>query len=915
MKNQMDTQPSLKQENIPLQTYTLPAEDVLAALETSVHGLSESEVQLRLMRFGPNILPEPGSLSVFQLFLSQFLSPLIYVLFAAAVISLFLAEYADAGFIAAVLLINAIIGTTQEFHAQRSAETLRNLISATAVVMREGESLEIDASQLVVGDIVLLESGDKVPADLRLIHEFDLEIDESLLTGESLAVSKDATATLESEGALGDRINMAYSGSLVNRGRGRGVVIATGEATEVGHLAESLQDDTTKPPLILRMEKFTMGITIALGFVVLALAGVEYYNGTEWHEIFMISVALAVSAIPEGLPVALTVALAIGMNRMSKRNVIVRRLVAVEALGSCTVIASDKTGTLTMNQLTAKEIGLPSQDYYQITGASNTPEGTVKSLADPIDEHSHNQLQDLARAAVLCNEGFFGKRGEEWVSHGDAVDVALLVMGHKMGLSQAEAQQTYPLIASIPYESEFGYAATLHALDDNNYLILVKGALERLMPMCQDMSGKHESSPLNQPLLETQMETMAHEGFRALAFAHAILPKSQDIADFGREDLTGLSLLGLVGMIDPLRSEAKAAVQACHQAGIRACMITGDHPATAFAIAHKINLVEHPEQVVTGNQLRETAKLGQEALLELVANANVFARVEPSQKVDIVKLLQASGHFVAVTGDGANDAPALIASHVGIAMGKRGTDVAKECADLVIADDNFSSIVAGVEEGRVAYQNIRKVIFLLISTGAAELVLFFLSLLSGLPLPLTAVQLLWLNLVTNGIQDVALAFEPREGNEMKRPPRNPQEPIFNRIMLERVLISALMIGVLAFLTFQSLLNAGMNTDEARNSTLLLMVLFENVHAFNSRSETRSVFYHNPFANPLLFYGIIIAQAVHIATMYIPGLNNILGMQPVSLSHWFQLLLIAMVILFTMEAHKWVRHTWPVQTKS
>ncbi len=888
--------------------HAFTAEQALTELESSVLGLSQSEVAARLTRFGPNQLPEPESLTITHLFFSQFLSPLIYILLAAALISLSLSEFADAGFIAAVLLINAAIGTTQEYHAQRSAETLRKLISATAVALREGEYIEINAAELVPGDMVLLESGAKVPADIRLTQEYDLEVDESLLTGESLPVAKDPECLLEPDTPLGDRKNMVYSGSLINRGRGRGVVTATGSATEIGLLAESLQQDTTTPPLIQRMEKFTSGIAIALGVVVLVLAAVEYYNGTSWHEVFMVSVALAVSAIPEGLPVALTVALAIGMNRMSNRNVIVRKLVAVEALGSCTVIASDKTGTLTMNQLTAREIALAGMGSWKISGGSNSPYGTIENPELSANESTHIQLKNIARAAVLCNEGFFGRHDREWVSHGDAVDVALLVMGHKIGLSQAEALQRYPLKASIPYESEFGYAASLHARGDD-YLILVKGSLEKLLPMCQTMVGEHGICPLDAPLLEQQLDTMAKEGYRTLAFAHGIIPNTTDITDFGREDLKKLCMLGLVGMIDPLRNEAKAAVQACHQAGIRACMITGDHPSTAFAIAYEIKLAEHPEQVVTGAMIRETEKMGKTQLLELVSKANVFARVEPSQKVDIVKALQASGHFVAVTGDGANDAPALTASHVGIAMGKRGTDVAKECADLIIADDNFSSIVAGVEEGRIAYQNIRKVIFLLISTGAAELVLFFLSLLSGLPLPLTAIQLLWLNLVTNGIQDVALAFEPREGNEMSRPPRHPQEPVFNRIMLERVLISACVIGALAFLTFQSLLASGMAIDAARNSTLLLMVLFENVHAFNSRSESRSVFFHNPLSNPLLFFGVLVAQAVHIASMYIPGLSTVLGVQPVELQHWLNLLLIAMLLLLIMETHKWLRAKW------
>lgn len=888
--------------------YAVTAEEVLAASESSIHGISQAEAAARLIEFGPNRLPEPGAPGVISLFMSQFLSPLIYVLLAAAVVSLLLEEFADAGFISAVLLVNAIIGTVQEYHAHRSAEALRSLVSSRALIMRDGESCEINAAELVPGDIVLLEGGAKVPADIRLFQEFDLEVDESLLTGESSPVQKSAPDVLAVDTPLAERVNMLFSGTLVNRGRGRGVVVATGSATEIGHIAEALgQKGSMKPPLILRMERFTMGIAMALGFAVIMLAAVEMYNGIGWHEMFMVSVALAVSAIPEGLPVALTVALAIGMNRMARRNVIVRKLVAVEALGSCTVIASDKTGTLTMNQLTVRHIAMPLSPPWQVSGESMSPEGSVVPDSGLLSDREELQLEHLCRAAVLCNEGFFGKRDEQWVGHGDAVDVALLVMAHKAGMTQAGALSRYPQRSAIPYESEFGYAASLHQDDERN-LVLVKGAPERLLPMCGSMASADGDMPIDAAQVEQQMEALAGEGYRMLAFAHAEIPAMDDVASFDRSCLRGLTLLGMVGMIDPLRAEAKAAVRACHLAGVRVCMITGDHPSTSFTIARELHLVENPGQVITGGQLSEM-ETDEKALNEVVSGANVFARVEPRQKVVIVQALQRCGHFVAVTGDGANDAPALIAAHVGVSMGKRGTDVARESSDLVITDDNFASIVAGVEEGRVAYRNIRKVIFLLISTGAAELVLFFLSLLSGLPLPLTAVQLLWLNLVTNGIQDVALAFEPAEGNEMRQPPRRPKEPIFNRIMIERVLVSAGVIGFLAFAVFQALLSGGMSVEEARNSTLLLMVLFENVHAFNSRSESRSVLTHNPLGNPLLFFGTLTAQAIHIAAIYIPGLNSVLGMMPVSFTHWLELLAVAFSILLAMELHKWLRRSW------
>ena len=894
--------------------YTLSVDEVLKAYESFSYGLKQSEAAVRLEQHGRNALPEAAGSTLFQLILSQFLSPLIYVLLAAAVISLLLEEFADAGFIFGVLVINAVIGVIQEFHAQKSAEALRSMVSDHATVMRDGDTFEISTDELVPGDIVLLESGSKIPADIRLVHSFGLEVDESLLTGESAAVNKRSDIELEPDTPMADRINMLYSGTIVSRGRGQGVVTSTGLKTELGYLAQMLgSSEEVKAPLVLRMEKFTIGIAIALGTVVTILAAIEFQHGTGWHEIFMVSVALAVSAIPEGLPVALTVALAIGMNRMSRRNVIIRRLVAVESLGSCTVIASDKTGTLTMNQLSVGKVVIPGSSEWEITGKGDIPEGGAISSGSSLSDEEDLLLEKICQTAVLCNEGILSQRDGEWVTHGDAVDVALLIMAHKMGVIQAPTQNRHPLIAQIPYESERGFAATLHG-DATEGHLFVKGALEQLIPMCSQMEQAGASVPLDAEVAMREMEILAEQGYRTLALAQGTLPgNSPDELD--HKHLKGLTLLGIVAMSDPLRVESQAAVYACRQAGIRTCMITGDHPSTAFAIAQEIGLAEHINQVVTGHDLKTVdGDDNKHAFDELVAGSNVFARVEPRQKASIVHSLQRAGHFVAVTGDGANDAPSLTAAHVGVAMGKRGTDVAKECSDLVITDDNFASIVAGVEEGRIVYRNIRKVIFLLISTGAAELVLFFLAMLAGQPLPLTAVQLLWLNLVTNGIQDVALAFEPGEGNEMKQPPRDPDEPIFNRIMIERTLISAAVMGALAFLVFQYLYSLGMELESARNSTLLLMVLFENVHVFNCRSEGRSLFLHNPLRNRLLLFGTLAAQLIHIGAMYWSPMAGLLHIQPVSLDHWFELLGIALSMLVVMELHKWLHRQWGIYSK-
>jgi magnesium-transporting ATPase (P-type) len=885
-----------------------PAEAVLEALQASPYGLVQPEATARLETYGPNELPKPRPPGLSQVFLRQFASPLIYVLLAAAVLSLFIQHWSDAGFIAAVLLINAIIGTVQEFSAQRAATALNELVATRCRVLRDGDSYEIDATGLVPGDIVLLESGDRVPADLRLLGANDLEVDESLLTGESMPVLKDHMRVLEAGTVLAERKNMAFAGTLVARGRGRGVVVATGLSTALGQIAaDVLSLALGQAPLVVRMERFTRFVAIVVGVAAAIMAVVALWQGMSYSEVFLLAVALAVSAIPEGLPVALTVALATGMHRMAKRHVIIRRLVAVEALGSCTFIATDKTGTLTVNQLTARRILFPGLEPWEISGEGMVPEGMILTPRGAPVAEEKVLLERLCQAAVLSSEAFLGHRDGGWIWYGDAVDVALLAMAHKAGVIREELLNVFPELVVIPFESDRMYAASLNRVEGRP-LASVKGALERVLPMCTKMATTSGDVPIDLAAIEAQAHTLAQQGYRVLALADGHVD-ADSIDTFSGEHLHDLTLLALVGMMDPLRPEAKAALAACRRAGIEVAMVTGDHPQTALAIARELELVERDDQIVTGPQLRQAEDEG--TVDSLTRDARVFARVEPHQKLDIVQSLQRQGHFVAVSGDGANDAPALHAAQVGIAMGRSGTDVARESADMIITDDNFASVVAGVEEGRIAYANVRKVIFLLVSTGAAELVLFTLALFTAQPLPLLAVQLLWLNLVTNGIQDVALAFEPGEGDELHRPPRRPQEPVFNRLMVERVVVSALVIGSIAFAVYQWFLERGFNLDEARNGTLLLMVLFENIHVFNSRSETRSVFRHSPLRNPFLLFGTAAAQLVHIGAMYTPGLRDVLGIQPVSLQHWLELLWLALSVLVAMELHKWLR-SWLVR---
>lgn len=883
--------------------YSVSKAELFASLDTSEHGLAREEAASRLALHGPNILPTARPPGVVSVFIRQFKSPLIYVLFAAAGLSIVIREWSDAAFIFAVLLINAIIGTIQEYSAQKAAISLQKMITTRCRVIRQGEAYEIGSEELVPGDLLLLESGDRVPADVRLISANELEISEAAITGESIPVIKDADLIIEQDSVLGDRLNMAFAGTLVNSGRSRAIVVKTGRNTELGSIASAvISGSSAKAPLLIRMEKFTHRIALFVGLAAICMASVAFIQGTPLTEVFLLAVALAVSAIPEGLPVALTVALAIGMRRMSKRNVIIRRLVAVESLGSCTYIATDKTGTLTVNQLTVKRISTPDGRHWKVTGEGTDPEGKITELETDSAGHDDSILKRLCTAAVITNEGFYGRRDGGWVYHGDAVDVALLVFAHKAGYVKADVMAEYPEQASIAFESKRLFSASLNKAGEKNR-IFIKGAYERLLLKCTAMATNNGDIPVSRVEIENQAEDLAKQGYRVIALAEGdIVLEPGEV--FSEEHIHGLTLLGLVGMIDPLRNEARTAVAKCEDAGIEVAMVTGDHPITALAIARDLGFDSDIKSIVTGLNLKQ-AKDDRE-LDAMTAGRHVFARVEPRQKLDIVQSIQRQGHYVAVSGDGANDAPALRVAHVGVAMGKSGTDVARESADIIITDDNFSSIVAGVEEGRIAYANVRKVIFLLISTGAAEIVLFTLALLTGLPLPLVAVQLLWLNLVTNGIQDVALAFEAGEGDELSRPPRSTSEPIFDRLMIERVIISALVIGLVAFGVFEYLLNKGYTLEQARNGTLLLMVLFENIHVFNCRSETRSVFKHNPLSNPILLVGTFTAQIVHIGAMYTPWLNEVLGVQPVSFDQWIELLSIAFTVMVAMELHKLFR---------
>ncbi|MDH3747520.1 MAG: HAD-IC family P-type ATPase [Gammaproteobacteria bacterium] len=867
--------------------------EVFRALKVGRDGLDEGQARERLKSYGPNQMPRRPPPSVLQIALRQFRSPLIYLLGAAALISIFMHEYKDAAFITGVLVINGLIGTIQETRAERASQALQQLLRINGTVRRNGEVQEVDAEIIVPGDIVYLESGNRVPADIRLVSSQGLEIDESLLTGESVPVSKDADWIGEPGTVQADRKNMAYAGSIIARGRSQGVVVATGASSFLGSLAlDALSPSGGKPPLVERMEVFTKRIAIAvLGAAAFIAAVGMLLGGFEIQEMFLFGVALAVSAVPEGLPVAMTVALAIGATRMARRGVIIRQLAAVEGLGSCTLIATDKTGTLTCNELTVNEVRLPDGSVFSVTGQGFAPEGEFLLDGSPLRPDGAAKLSNLARASVLCNEAELHRRDHHYVWRGDPTDVAMLTMAYKLGWRKEDTLVQLPEVNRIPFEPEKQFAATYH-LDGEVMRVMVKGAPECVFGMVTD-------DPVTLDRLRRMAEEMAAAGFRVLGLADGVAATGLD-HHLAPPEPTDLRCLGLVGMIDPLRPGVVKAIANVHRAGVRTIMITGDHPKTALAIAQQLGLAATPNQVVTGRELQDAVP---EDLPRIIANARVFARVAPHQKLQIVDAARAHGDFVAVTGDGVNDAPALQEANIGVAMGRSGTDVARETAEMVIADDHFATITAGIEEGRIAYDNIRNVIYLLISTGAAEVVLVALALSTGSPLPLLPVQLLWLNLVTNGIQDVALAFESGDESIRWRKPRPPKEPIFNQLMVERTVIAALFMGVVGFGLFTWALANGWSEVSARNALLLLMVLFENVHIFNCRSEIRSVFSRSPLKSPVLMIGMLLAFSVHVAMLYLPIGSAFLATEAVSGDTWILLLSLSLPVLLVMELHK------------
>jgi potassium/sodium efflux P-type ATPase len=881
-----------------LNWYRLGVREVFEELQTTEFGLSDEEARQRRKQYGPNKLAEEERISEFRILLHQFASPLIYILLIAGIVTILLREYIDSGVIFAVVILNAAIGFFQEYKAEESVRALKKMVVPKAKVLRGGREKEIPSEELVPGDVVLLTSGTKIPADLRLVQTIELRIDESMLTGESVPAAKNILPLKETNLIPGDQRNMAFMGTIAVSGRARGIVVETGPCTVLGQIAATVREvSELQTPLQDKLNRFAK----VIGFVVLVFSAIVFEAGLILGipptEMFLIAVATAVSAIPEGLPVAVTIAMAIGVSRMARRNAIIRKLPAVETLGSTTVIGSDKTGTLTKNEMTVKLVH-DGRHTYEVTGTGYEPRGEFLRDGMPLDLKEAQRLQQVLRIGALCNESSVYEENGCFRVDGDPTEGALIVSAMKGRLVVEEEKEKYRQLAIFPFESERGYMATVHGHRGRKY-IFVKGAPEKVLEMC---AGTLDGEELDRKEAAAVAAEFAGEGLRVLACACREAPA--DLEELSRQEAeSGLLFAGLQGMIDPPRPEVIKAVEGCRKAGIRVVMITGDHSVTASAIARKIGITGESPEVLSG---REIEALDDRELMLRARNTSVFARVSPQHKMRITRQLIAQGEIVAVTGDGVNDAAALKAAHIGIAMGRCGTDVAREASDMVITDDNFASIFAAVEEGRVVYENIKKVTLFLVSCGLGELLAITGALLMGMPIPYLPAQILWLNLVTNGLQDVALAFEPGEKDILNRPPRSPDERILSRLLLERTLLMGTVMAGGTLLLFSSSLQAGVPLEKARTVALTTMVFFQFYQAGNCRSASRSLFMMHPMGNPLLFFSMIAAFFAQLAVIYVPALQWVFRTEPITLVEWGKIVVVTFTIIIVVELDKWMR---------
>lgn len=840
--------------------HLLSSEEVMKNLGTSENGLSEQEAKLRLEKFGFNEIKERKKISPLKIFFRQFKSFLIGILLVAAIVSLFLNEMLDASVIFAILMMNAFLGFFQEYRAEKAIEALKKLMVQKVKVVRDGEQKEIDSKELVPGDVIILEEGEGIPADCRLIESFSLAVDESSLTGESTPVEKQIEQIQDLP--LAERSNMLFMGTFVARGRGKAVVVQTGMNTEVGKIVKEIEEAEEATPLQKKLDKFGKllgALVLIICFFVFIMGYLEDLNVIDD---FFIAVALAVSAVPEGLPAVVTVALALGVSRMAKKNALVRKLSAVETLGCTTVIAADKTGTMTLNEMCVKKIWCAG-NIFEVSGKGFEPKGEFFLEGKKIDVEEYEPLKLLIKAGVYCNHSSIEFKDGRWRVVGDPTEGSLVVLGRKAGLMKKEEPEF-----EIPFSSERKLMTTVYK-DGESYIAFTKGAPEKVLAASsylQDKDNKKRMSEEEKMRINSQMEEMAKQGFRVLALAYK---KVREIKDSEIEK--NLIFLGFVGMIDPPRPEVKQAIENCKEAGIKVIMITGDHKLTALAVAKEIGLIERDsEEVLTGEELD---KMSQEELEEKVEKTAIYARVSPQHKSRIVKVLKKKGHVVAVTGDGVNDAPALKKADIGVAMGIKGTDVAKEASEMVLLDDNFATIVSAVEEGRGIYDNIRKFVRFLLCVNFDEIFLITFAIVFGYPLPLLPLQILWLNLVTDGFPALALANDPYEKDLMKRKPRNPKSDILQGMLLFILVASVVnfLVGTIVFLWG---IGSGYEIGKVRTMVFSIAVFFELFFVFNCRSENKSVFKKGLLDNKKLLLAVLISFVLQLMVIYLPFFQQI-----------------------------------------
>ena len=890
-------------EGLSIRPHAIPAETVLADLSTTVEGLPQSEAEKRLEKYGANRLPEIAKRSTLLRFLAHFHNILIYVLAAAAVITAALGHFVDAGVILAAVLANAVIGFIQEGRAEQAMEAIRQMLAPRSSVLRDGQRRNLDTTLVVPGDVVLLEAGEKVPADLRLFEANGLQIHEAILTGESVPVDK-TTEPVAAEATIGDRSCMAFSGTLVTNGTGRGIVVATAAASEIGRISGMLSNvEELTTPLIRQMDRFAQLLTIVVLLIAVLLFFFGYYvQGRPFQDLFMAVVGLSVAAIPEGLPAVLTITLAIGVQAMARRNAIVRRLPAIETLGSVSVICTDKTGTLTRNEMTVVSV-VSGHAVFSVTGIGYAPEGTVRLGDAAVSIGGHGILEEIARAAALCNDAVLHDRDKTWTVEGDPMEGALLALSKKLKPDGPGHYSSWARTGVIPFDARHRYMATLHHDPEGKASIHVKGAPERVIAMCSAQRGPSaEFAPLDKDYWNGVADDIAAKGQRVLAFAARSVPLEH--SGLVAADLDGqLVLLGLVGLIDPPRPEAILAVAECHGAGIRVKMITGDHAGTAAAIGRQIGL-RNPDKVLAGGDLD---RLDDQALALAVIGTDIFARTSPEHKLRLVMALQAHGLTVAMTGDGVNDAPALKRADTGIAMGLKGSEAAKEASDLVLADDNFASIAAAVREGRTVYDNIKKVISFEIPTSAGEALTIVLALLIGMTLPITPVQVLWINLVTGITLGIALAFEPTEDNTMRRPPRPRNEPLLSGSLVWHIILVSLLFLAGVFGIFAYAIGQGHSTELARTLALNTLAVLEIFHLFFIRNiYGTSLTWQAVRGTKVVWATVLAVTAAQFAITYLPPMQRLFGTEAVPLFEGLLMVGVGVVFFAIVEIEKQLR---------